>query len=275
MSQNLVIPNKDNKVVFVFGGIDLAAATDIQVQFGAESYSLLLNPTVVSVDSSTELSLDLSGTAEVGKIFATVTFFDGSSVNGTDITSRELGNSDKIVVAIGTQLIIEDGSVVANANSFVTDDEFKVYADLNNYDVPATQPDREALLARAYDYNNSTYESRIQGYRVNPDVQTGIFPRIGVYAYGQSVSSDVVPNNAKTAQMLAALSINDGADTNAYKDSADLASFNVQGVYSETYQSGSSTPTIPEMPAVSRQLRPYTKASSGGQLYRENMGFLY
>ena len=36
MSQNLVIANKDNLVVYVFGGIDLNLATDIKVQFGAE-----------------------------------------------------------------------------------------------------------------------------------------------------------------------------------------------------------------------------------------------
>ena len=63
MAQNLVIPNKDNKVVFVFGGIDLTIATDILVDFGAETYTKLLNPTVVVVESATELSIDLSGTA--------------------------------------------------------------------------------------------------------------------------------------------------------------------------------------------------------------------
>lgn len=274
MSLNLVIPNKDNKVVFVFGGIDLTSNTNIVVDFGSETYSIANDPAIVVVTSATELTLDLSGTSEVGKIFATVTFFDGSSVNGTDITSRELGNSDKIIVAIGTQLVIEDGSIVAGANSYVTDEEFKAYTDLNNYDIPATQPDREALLARAYLYINSTYESRLQGYRVNQE-QTGAFPRVGMFAYGRYVNSSSIPNDVKIAQISAALSINDGADTNAFKSDADLASFEVVGVYKESYQNGSSTPTIPEMPAVSRYLRPYTKASAGGQLYRENMGYLY
>lgn len=275
MSQNLVIPNKDNKVVFVFGGIDLTLATDIQVQFGVEFYTLLLNPTIVSVDSSTELSLDLSATTEVGKIFATVTYFDGASVNGTDITSRELCNSDQIVVAIGTQLVIEDGSVVANANSFVTDDEFKAYADATNYDVPCTQPDREALLIKAYDHVSCTYEARMQGYRISQE-QTGFFPRSNVYAYNFYVDADSIPQDVKKAQMMAALSIGDGVDVNAVKSDADLASFEVVGVYKESYQDGSSTPSIAEMPAVSRCLKPYTKAGlSQGGLSRENFGYLY
>jgi hypothetical protein len=276
MSQNLVIANKDNLVVYVFGGIDLTAATDIQVQFGAESYTLVNDPLIVIVTSATELSLNLSATAEVGKVFSTVTYFDDASVLGTDITSRELGNSDQIVVAIGTQLIIEDGSVVANANSFVTDDEYKAYAKLKGYSVPATQPDREANLANAYDFINFTYEQRLQGSRVTPQTQTGIMPRNYMVAYDALVANDSIPQDFKNAQMLVSFSINDGVDTNAVKDSANLAGFSVgNGAYSESYQSGSSTPTLAQMPAVSRVLKPYTNAGlSGGGLYKESMGFL-
>ena len=168
------------------------------MQFGAESYSLINDPLIVIVTSATELSLNLSATAEVGKVFSTVTYFDGASVLGTDITSRELGNSDQIVVAIGTQLIIEDGSVVANANSFVTDDEYKAYAKLKGYSVPATQPDREANLANAYDFLNFTYEQQLQGSRVTPQTQTGIMPRNYIYAYGALVANTSIPQDLKT-----------------------------------------------------------------------------
>ena len=276
MSQNLVIANKDNLVVYVFGGIDLTLATDIKVQFGAESYSLLLNPSIVIVSSATELSLNLSATAEVGKVFSTVTYFDGASVLGTDITSRELGNADQIVVAIGTQLIIEDGTVVANANSWVTDEEYKAYAKLKGYSIPATQPDREANLANAYDFINFTYEDRLQGRRVTPQTQTGCMPRTNIFAYDILVASTLIPQDFKNAQMLASFSINDGVDTNAVKDTANLAGFSVgSGAYSESYQSNSSTPTLAQMPAVTKVLKPYTKAGlNGGGLYKENMGYL-
>jgi hypothetical protein len=276
MSQNLVIPGADNKVRFVFAGVDLTASTDLKVTFGAEVYTKLLDPTIVIVESATTLALDLNATAEVGKIFATIKYFDGGTTLGEDITSRELGNSDQIVVAIGTQLIIEDGSIVANANSFVTDEEYKAYAKLKGYPVPATQPDREANLANAYDFLNFTYEQQLQGSRVTPQTQTGIMPRNYIYAYGVLVANNTIPQDFKNAQMLASFSIADGVDTNAVKDSADLAGFSVgQGAYSETYQSGSSTPTLAQMPAVSKVLKPYTNAGlNGGGLYRENMGFL-
>lgn len=235
MSQNLVIPNKDNKVVFVFGGIDLTQATNIVVDFGAESYSLTGNPTLVVVSSATELSLDLSGTAEVGKVFATVTYIDGGSVNGTDITSRSLGNSEKIVVAIGTQLIIEDGTVVADANSFATDDEFKTYANLRNFEVPATQPDREALLILAMDYIFSK-ESKLQGARLSAD-QDLPFPRYGVCANNFQLPSGTIPKAIKKAQMELALQANDSGLL-VTGEVQNLASFNVDGVYSESYFSG-------------------------------------
>lgn len=236
MSQNLVIPNKDNKVVFVFSGIDLTLATDIQIQFGSESYSLVTNPTLVT-RTATELTLDLSSTAEVGKIYATVTYVDGASVNGTDITSRELGNSDKIVVAIGTQLVIEDGTIIAGANSFVTDAEFKAYADLRNIDIPATQPDREALLVLAMDYLFSI-ESMLQGYRTDP-TQALPYPRIGVCLNEYPIDSNVIPQNIKNAQMeLAAQASN--SDILISEQSQSLASFSVDGVYSESYFNGGS-----------------------------------
>ncbi len=275
MSLNLVIPNKDNRVTFLFGGIDLASATNIVVNFGSETYSLVNDPLIVEVVSSTELSLNLSATTEKGRIFATVTYFDGLSVNGTDITSRELGNSSQIIVAIGSQLIIEDGSVVANANSWATDEEFKNYASIKGYSVPSTQPEREALLINAYDFINFTYEQQLQGYRVTPQTQTGIMPRVNMYAYGLMVANNSIPQDFKNAQMLAAFSINDGVNTNAVKSDADLASFTVVGVYAETYQSDSGAPTIAQMPAVSRTLRPYTNSGlAGGGLYRESMGYL-
>lgn len=235
MSQNLVIPNKDNKVVFVFTGIDLTQSTNIVVDFGTETYSTTTTPTQVIVSSATELSLDLSSTGEVGKVFATVTYFDGASVNGTDITSQALGNSEKIVVAIGTQLIIEDGSIVANANSFVTDAEFNIYANLRNLEVPATQPDRESLLVLAMDYLFSK-EQEFKGSRVSA-AQLLPYPRIGVCALGFNIPSDAIPLSLKSAQMELAIQANASALL-VTGDVQNLASFNVDGVYSESYFSG-------------------------------------
>ena len=209
MSQNLVIPGADNKVRFVFAGVDLTASTDLKITFGAETYTKLLNPAVVFVESATTLALDLNATAEVGKIFATIKYFDGGTTLGEDITSRQLGNSEQIVVSIGTQLIIEDGSIVANANSLANDSELKAWASIRNKSVPATQPDREALLILAMDYITSK-EDRLKGGRVI-ETQTLPYPRRGLCVNGFDVKRTVIPVNAKQAQLeLAILAFSSG-----------------------------------------------------------------
>lgn len=203
MAQNLVIPGADNKVRFVFAGVDLTASTDLKITFGAEVYTKLLDPNVVFVESATTLALDLNATAEVGKIFATIKYFDGGSTLGTDITSRELSNSEQIVVAIGTQLIIEDGSIVVDANSFVTDEEFKAYANIEGSTVPATQPDREALLIAAMKYIVAE-ECRYKGCRVSAEQELP-FPRKLMVVNNFYIDSNVIHKNVKKAQMELAL----------------------------------------------------------------------
>ena len=203
MSQNLVIPGADNKVRIVFGGIDLTLATHLKVQFGAELYTLLLNPTIVIVENATTLALDLNATTETGHVFATIKYFDGGSTLGEDITSRELGNNTQIVIAIGTQLIIEDGSIVTDANSFATDDELKAYASLEGASVPATQPDREALLILAMKYI-AKKEGSFSGCRTN-STQELPFPRYGSCVNGFSIAYTAIHKNVKKAQMELAL----------------------------------------------------------------------
>jgi hypothetical protein len=209
MSQNLAIANADNLVVLNFVDAFLSTATDIKVVFGAETYTKLLNPTIVIVDSDTQLSLNLSDTLEVGKIFATIKRFDALSVKGSDITSRELGNLDQIVVAIGTQLIIEDGSIVAGANSYATDTEFKAYANIEGSKVPATQPDREALLILAMKYIEGK-EDKLKGCRVNIDQELS-YPRYGLCLNNFNVPSSTIHKNVKKAQMELALQANGSA----------------------------------------------------------------
>jgi hypothetical protein len=203
MAQNIIIPNKDNLVVFTFAGVDLTLATDIQIAFGAETYTLLLNPTLVTVDSATQLSLDLSSTSEVGQQYITITYFDSGSTNGTDITSQELGNLGRIIVAVGTQLIIETGAGIANSNSYATDAELKAYADLRGLTVPSTQPEREALLVLAMDYIEGK-RNQFKGVKTEYD-QSLQWPRHSVYIDNYLVDSDSIPVELKNAQIEAAI----------------------------------------------------------------------
>jgi hypothetical protein len=241
MSQNLIIPSKDNRVVMTFAGVDLTQATNIVVTFGSETYSTSADPLLVIVDSDSDLSLDLSGTAEVGKIFATVTYIDGASTNGTDITSQELNNLGQIIVAIGSQLIIEDGTGIANSNSYVTDSEYKAYANIRGKAVGATQPEREANLILAMDYIES-HRDQFKGQKTDY-TQSLQWPRVAAYIDGYQVNSDYIPLELKRAQMEAAL-IGESTPLLKTGDTSNLASFSVDGVYSESYHQGGSWQTV-------------------------------
>ena len=166
-------------------------------------------------------------------------------------------------------LVIEDGSVVVDAESFITFADAKLKAD--NYGITFT--DNESLgqiyLRGAYLWLVNLYESQLQGYRVSPN-QTGIFPRDNVTARGFAVDADVIPNDIVLAQVFAASALAGGIDINAIKSSADLKSFSVDGVYSETYQDGTKTKVLPDMPQVYKMLKPYMAFNRG--LTRDEFG---
>ncbi len=103
-------------------------------------------------------------------------------------------------------LIIEDGSIVANANSFTTDAELVAYAAERGLTVPATESERDQLQIRGVDYLTSQ-EDYLNGVRVS-SVQELIYPRSGVYINGFAFASDDIPKELKYAQMEAAIAAN-------------------------------------------------------------------
>lgn len=137
-------------------------------------------------------------------------------------------------------LIIEDGSEVINANSFVTDLEYTTYATAKGLVVAATAELREVDLFAGMDYLASK-ESYLQGRRVS-STQAVLYPRIGVYIFGYSVASDAIPDNLKRSQMEAAAYSTSGTllsnteITNAQTEKLDTLSI--------TYFKGGSTSTV-------------------------------
>ena len=173
-------------------------------------------------------------------------------------------------------LIVEDGSIVAGADSYISYSDAVGIAEGLGLCISGDMVAGEAQLRQAYSWLTSTYEQQLQGSRVSPE-QTGSMPRVGVIAHGFAVPADIVPNDFRVAQVRCAAIVEGGADLNAVSVGADLASFEVVGVYKESYQDGASGSgsILPYMPAVSGLIKPYTKAAlnqSTGGLYREDMG---
>ena len=179
-------------------------------------------------------------------------------------------------------LIVETGAVIPNADSFLSLVDARTLATNYGLTLPVDDTEAEVVLRQGY-LNLNTREFTLQGSRISAE-QTGIYPRSGVLNNCFPVDSDVIPNDVKMAQLYAADAINNGASTNNIDDGQRLKSFNVDGVYSETYQDGSSESTNANIQGVENSLFPFTKAGLSaancggvggfGQLNANNFGFL-
>ena len=173
-------------------------------------------------------------------------------------------------------LVIEDGTQVPNADSYITLADARTYA--ANYGLVLNTDDTvaEVQLRQAYSWITTYYERRLTGYRVGT-VQTGALPRNSMYNVNTQdyIANNAIPVDFQQAQVQIAAGVESGVDLNQIKTDQDLKSFEVVGVYKEEYQDGTSTITRPQFSSVSDKLYPYTKAAiSGNRLYKANYGYI-
>lgn len=100
---------------------------------------------------------------------------------------------------MSTALIIEDGTNVANANSFATLTQIRDYNSARGVKVSADDDEAVALALQAMDYL-ATYEERFAGQRTFGIMQALCFPRSGMRVMGKPIFSDYVPSAIIAAQ---------------------------------------------------------------------------
>ena len=123
-------------------------------------------------------------------------------------------------------LIIEDGSIVPNANSYVTLQEIQDYADLRGFTYPC-DTDLTVNAIKAMDYLQSKC---YQGEMVSPSTQPLLWPRQYVYIHNEEFASDAIPSQLKNAQIELALAqqsidvMNDGSNPsdNVKREKVDM-----------------------------------------------------
>lgn len=123
-------------------------------------------------------------------------------------------------------LIVEDGSIVANANSYVTVQEIKAYAELRGFDLACTQAAIEKLAILAIDYlQNNNYKGSLVSTSQALD-----WPRQCVYINNELFPKDEIPSQLKNAQIELAIAqyktnvMNDGtvSDDNIKSEKTDI-----------------------------------------------------
>ena len=95
-------------------------------------------------------------------------------------------------------IVVEDGTGVVDANSYISVDEVKAFAALRGIALPAADGDIEILLIKAMDFIES-YRDEFKGVKTVSD-QSLQWPRIGVQVDGYDISEAVIPKVLKDAQ---------------------------------------------------------------------------
>jgi len=106
-------------------------------------------------------------------------------------------------------LIVEDGSIVTGADSYVTRADYIAYAATLGVTI-ADEDATDVQLIQAAQYIDSL-ESQLKGTRVTRD-QPLAFPRSDVIIDGWEWEETEIPRQVITAQMALALDINSGED---------------------------------------------------------------
>jgi hypothetical protein len=147
-------------------------------------------------------------------------------------------------------LVIEDGTNVSGANSYITLDEFFTYVDNRELSLSAGS-DHDylaALLIKATDYIES-FRGRFKGDKAN-DTQALQFPRDDLYIDCVLISNTAIPTELKNAQAsiaydLDAMSLTKAAPSVAASEKGDITKEKVGEIEVEYDSTGNrkSTPT--------------------------------
>lgn len=155
-------------------------------------------------------------------------------------------------------IIVEDGSIVSGANSYVSEAELTAYALARGVTLTAGT---EQLLIEAMDY--------IEAQNFIGTKQTATqplqWPRTDVYIDGYYVQSTIIPNDLKSAEMATAVAIDQGNGPQNVL-SAAVKKEKVDVIEVE-YQDGAMSGTID--PKINASLKKVVV--SGGNIYNFNV----
>lgn len=160
-------------------------------------------------------------------------------------------------------LIVEDGSIVAGAESYITvADATSWHSDRGNAAWAAlTEAQKEQSLRKATDYMLQVYGMRWKGDRVSAS-QALDWPREGVEVFGFDIDADVVPDAVANACAELALRAASGDLT------PDITRRTVRekvGPIEVEYDR--NAPALPDYQAVDNMLAPYLE-QGGSNVFR-------
>lgn len=169
---------------------------------------------------------------------------------------------DGLLLGSAITIIIEDGTIVANANSYVSINDLLEYASNRNVDMTAVDEDILAsYLIIASDYMES-FISEYKGVRIDL-AQELEWPRqyVSIYPYAY-LDPEVIPDGIKEAQMQLAIAQFNGIDLNPVR-TKPLAILRQVGPIITKYSDRIGTSPQPKLYAFERLLAPFIRHTQG------------
>lgn len=117
-------------------------------------------------------------------------------------------------------LIVETGSIVPGANTYVSLADARVYAAARGVSLPESDAEAEIVVYKAMDYLES-FDGRFKGLRVERD-QPLSWPRTDVEIEGWYWKYTEIPRQVINAQLSLVLEVNAGDDPRNPPANADL-----------------------------------------------------
>lgn len=167
-------------------------------------------------------------------------------------------------------LIVEDGSIVPFADSYISLEDARAYSE--NYGILLPEDDLEAERALR---NGAIYiglqEPAMCGRRVSAAQQLS-FPRTGISVFGFPVDSKTIPFQVIQAQIAAASEYGKGTDVRASSDGRSTSMERVEGAVTVQYFDNGANGSTTTITAAMDALRPLLCGSNNGSSFNVYRG---
>lgn len=164
-------------------------------------------------------------------------------------------------------LVIEDGTGMADSNSYVSLAAARSYASQRGVTLPADDAELEALMIQAMDYLEAQ-RARYQGTKTHPGVQALQWPRVGVILdCTYELPDNVIPVELKAAQNQLTMEAFGGFALMPSSDGRVVKREKVDVIETEFMtgqDAGTGSVGTPNFPAVEALLDPLFSACGGG-----------
>ena len=167
-------------------------------------------------------------------------------------------------------LVVETGSVVPGADSYVSLADARTLATSYGLTLPADDTEAEVALRNGAVYVG-LQEPSMCGRRVSAS-QSLAYPRQGVSVYGFSLASDVIPPQVIHAQVVAAAEYGAGTDVRASSDGRVTETERVEGAVTVSYFNNGVTGATTTITEALDALRPLLCGSVNGASFNVYRG---